>query len=60
VKVAGPQCVLLFCSMNCSPGIRAPLGLDESKYSIEQIAAKNGTSPAYIPARWLHPFAWDT
>jgi hypothetical protein len=37
--------------MKRSPGIRALLDLEESKYSIEQIAAKTGTSPAYIAGR---------
>lgn len=32
-------------------GFRALLNLDEPKYSIEQIAAKTGKSPAYVAAR---------
>jgi hypothetical protein len=34
--------------MKRSPGTRSLLDLEESKYSIEQIVAKTGTSPAYI------------
>jgi len=39
--------------MKRSPGIRALLDLEESKYSIEQIAAKTGTSPATSRVVWL-------
>jgi ParB family chromosome partitioning protein len=31
-------------------GFRALLNLEETKYSIEQIAARTGKSPAYVAA----------
>jgi ParB family transcriptional regulator, chromosome partitioning protein len=37
--------------MEEAQGFRALLNLDEPKYSIEQIAARTGKSPAYIAAR---------
>jgi ParB family transcriptional regulator, chromosome partitioning protein len=37
--------------MEEAQGFRALLGLDEPKYSVEQIAAKTGKSPAYVTQR---------
>ena len=37
--------------MEEAQGFRALLNLDEPKYSIEQIAAKTGKSPAYVAQR---------